>query len=66
MPQVILKTGIESEDGHEEILNEYFCDWPGCLNVATHVVGFAREIRLVSAVCDEHARCSRGESGTTR
>jgi hypothetical protein len=55
MPQVILKTGFESDSRQEEILHEYFCDWPDCPNVAAHVVGFAREIRLVTAVCDEHA-----------
>ena len=61
MPQVILKTGI-GENGQEEILHEYFCDWPDCPNVAAHVVGVAREIRLVSAVCDEHAAMLEGRN----
>jgi hypothetical protein len=55
MPQVTLKTGILGSDGKEEILHEYFCDWPGCLSVAKHVLGVVREIRLLSVVCDEHA-----------
>ncbi len=55
MPRVTLKTGITDADGHEEVLHEYFCDWPGCPNVAAHVLGFAREIRVCTVVCDEHA-----------
>ena len=55
MPRVTLKTGIVDADGHEEVLHEYFCDWPGCTNVAAHVVGFVKEICLSTVVCDEHA-----------
>jgi hypothetical protein len=55
MPQVTIKTGLKAEDGHEEELTEYLCDWPDCPNVATDVLGCAKEIGICSAVCKEHA-----------
>ena len=55
MPQVTIRTGFTTQDGHEEILTEYFCDWPGCPNVATHVLGCVRAIGIRAAVCEEHA-----------
>jgi hypothetical protein len=54
VPRVTLRTGIAS-NGQEEVLHEYLCDWPDCPNVAVNVLGFVREIGLVSVVCDEHA-----------
>jgi hypothetical protein len=42
-------------DGQETVLTEYLCDWPGCANVAEHVLGAVRELGIVSAVCREHA-----------
>jgi len=54
MPQVTIETGFVGLDGHEEKLTEYLCDWPGCPNIATHVLGFVRGIGMRSAVCDEH------------
>jgi hypothetical protein len=39
MPFVTIKTGFESAEGQEEVLTEYFCDWPGCPNVAVHPLG---------------------------
>ena len=42
-------------DGREELLTEYFCDHPGCPNIATQVLGFVTELRLVAVACDEHA-----------
>jgi hypothetical protein len=44
MPHVIISTGIKASDGHEEILTEYICDWPDCPNIATNVLGYAKEI----------------------
>ncbi len=55
MPHVIIKTGFTAPDGHEEKLTEYFCDWPGCSNVATEVLGRVREIGACTMVCKEHA-----------
>jgi hypothetical protein len=55
MPQVIIKTGFTAPDGHEEKLTEYFCDWPDCPNVATHVLGCAKGMGAFAAVCKEHA-----------
>jgi hypothetical protein len=52
VPQITIRTTFE---GKEETLSEYICDWPDCPNVAVHVVGFVRELRLRTAVCAEHA-----------
>jgi len=54
MPRLNVKTGIMGTDGHEEVLSEYFCDWPGCQNVAEHVLGCVKEIGVCAAVCSEH------------
>jgi hypothetical protein len=54
IPQVTIKTGITTADGHEEQISEYFCDWPECANVATQVLGYATEIGVCAAVCDDH------------
>jgi hypothetical protein len=59
MPQVTIKTGLKAEDGTEEALTEYLCDWPDCPNVATDVLGCAKEIGISSAVCREHAKAQR-------
>jgi hypothetical protein len=42
-------------DGREEHLTEYLCDYLGCPNIATHVLGCEKEIGIRAAVCDEHA-----------
>lgn len=55
MPPVTIKTGIVAADGPEEILLEFMCDWPGCANVAEHVVGVVPEVRAMCVVCPEHA-----------
>ncbi len=55
IPQVKIKTGLTTPDGREELLTEYLCDHPGCPNIATHVLGYVRELGVVSAVCDDHA-----------
>ena len=54
MPLVKINTGFTTEDGTEEILSEYLCDWPGCANVAVHPLGIIREIRAFAVVCEEH------------
>lgn len=62
MPQVTIKTGIAGPDGREEELTEYLCDWPGCPNVAEHVLGCVKELALPVAVCEQHATTSRNPS----
>ena len=51
----MIKTGLTGSDGREELLTEYLCDYPDCPNVATRVLGYAKEIGVGAAVCDEHA-----------
>ena len=55
MPMVIIKTGFIDADGYEEELSEYMCDASDCPNVAVHVAGFVKELRLLNIVCEEHA-----------
>jgi hypothetical protein len=43
-------------DGREEDLTEYFFDHPDCPNIATQVLGCVKELGVVAAVCEEHAR----------
>ncbi len=54
IPQVTIKTGLKAPDGREELLTEYVCDHAGCPNIATHALGFVREVGAMAAVCDEH------------
>ena len=60
MPRVTIKTGIIGSDGHEQALTEYLCDWPGCPNIANHVLGRVREIGAAIVVCDEHVAAMGG------
>ena len=62
MPRVTIKTGIAAPDGREEELSEYLCDWPGCPNIATQVLGCIREFGLSAVVCDHHAAGHAGRS----
>ena len=55
MPSVVIKTGLKTPDGYEEELREYICDFSGCSNVATHVIGCVVELGQVVVVCTEHA-----------
>ncbi len=55
LPYVILRTGTIRQDGTEEILAEYLCDFPNCPNPAEHVVGVVRELGGGFVVCSEHA-----------
>lgn len=50
-----MKVGPVTQDGGEEELTEYLCDWPDCPNPATHVLGCLRELGGSAAVCDRHA-----------
>ena len=59
MPRVTIRTGFVGPDGREEVLSAFLCDAPGCSNIATEVVGVAKEIALVTVVCREHATPSR-------
>lgn len=54
MPLVTIKTGFRQADGQEETLTEYLCDWPGCPNVAVHLLGVIKELRATAVVCEEH------------
>jgi hypothetical protein len=55
MPRITLRAA-ESLGGKEDTLTEYICDWPDCPNVAEHVLGVVAELRVMAAVCSEHAR----------
>lgn len=55
IPRVTIKTGFPTSDGCEELLSEYLCDYPGCPNIATHVLGVVRDVGTMAAVCEEHA-----------
>ena len=48
-----IKTGIAGPDGREEELSEYLSDWPGCPNVAEHVLGCVKELGLSVVVCQQ-------------
>lgn len=61
MPLVTIRTGLTKPDGREEVLTEYVCDVPHCPNVATHALGFSREIGVAFAVCDEHTQSPPAE-----
>ena len=54
MPWVTIKTGLTTPDGHEEKLTECHCDYSGCPNVATHMLGVIVALRVSASVCDEH------------
>jgi len=54
MPKVTIKTGIIGPDGREETLEEDICDYPGCPNPATRLLGVLVELRVRALVCDEH------------
>ena len=43
------------EQGCEEKITKYMCDWPGCPNIATEALGCLRELGMFCAVCKEHA-----------
>jgi hypothetical protein len=62
MPPVMLKTGIADDEGREETLTAYVCDWPDCPNMAEFVLGAVRELGATSAVCREHAAQLNGQS----
>ena len=66
MPFVSIKTGFVGEDGRDEILSEYLCDWPDCGKVAEHVLGVVPELGSVAIACDEHAPKPANRSPDTR
>lgn len=55
MSRVTINTGLTAPDGSEEVLTQYLCDYPNCPNFSTRVVGYLVELRLMAAVCEEHA-----------
>ena len=54
MPEVTIKTGIMGPDGREETLVEYICDYPGCPNPASRLLGVVAELGARALVCDQH------------
>ena len=66
MPKVTLRTGFTGPDGAEEVLTEYMCDWPDCPNVAVHVIGVVRELRMMCVFCDQHAAEVRARSANRK
>ena len=56
MPRVTIRM---SGDGQVEELSEYLCDYPDCPNIATEVVGHAKEIAATVVVCAEHLSARR-------
>ena len=54
MAQVSIKTGFVNSEGREEVLHVYLCDWPDCPNEAVHALGVITELRVCSALCEEH------------
>jgi len=64
MPQVTIKTGFLTATNEEEVLTDYLCDWPGCANVAVHVLGCVKEIASVAAVCEEHLATIKSQTRT--
>ena len=68
MPQGMIASSGTTPRGQRETLARYLCDWPGCENVAEHVVNVVRDIGLFAAVCKEHAPLSvpgRAAAGCT-
>jgi hypothetical protein len=55
MPWVVIKTGLKTPEGDDEVLREYLCDYPGCTNVAIRMLGLIVELRQMAMVCAEHA-----------
>ena len=52
MPPVTLRT--DTADNKEVTLTEYLCDMPDCPNVAEHVLGVVKELRVFAAICAPH------------
>ncbi len=65
MPHISIKTGFTDLDGREEELSEYLCDYPGCPNFATQILGRLVEARTMAAVCDTHSGGSQRRNSAT-
>ena len=65
MPQVTIRTGADN-DGREETLTEYLCDWADCPNIAVEVLGFSRELRTAAVFCATHAARIRSRAEDRR
>ena len=46
----------ETADHREVTVTEYICDVEDCPNPAEHVLGFARELGGLAAMCAPHKR----------
>jgi hypothetical protein len=66
VPWVVIKTGFISTDGQETVLREYLCDSPNCGEVAEHLVGVARDVPMMRAVCLQHAAVMRGRPASAK
>jgi hypothetical protein len=62
--QVTIKTGFLTANNEEEALADYLCDWPGCANVAVHVLGCVKEIASVAAACEKHLAAIKARTRT--
>jgi len=66
MPQGTIVSSETTLRGQRETPAQYLCDWPGCDNVAEHVLGVVRDIGLFAAICKEHAGLQRTRSRRNR
>ena len=55
MPIVKIRTGVTTEQGGDQILTEYLCDWPDCPSIAEDVFGVVKELGVTLAYCKTHA-----------
>lgn len=60
VPRIAIKSGVIGADGREEELAEYLCDFSGCPNIATHVLGCVPHLGIFSVVCHEHVPSKQG------
>jgi hypothetical protein len=66
MAQWMNESGGTTPHAQRPTLARYLCDWPGCDNVAEHVLGVKRDLGLFAAICREHAGLQRARSRRAR
>jgi hypothetical protein len=62
MPLITIRTNSTSKGHSEEVISEYMCDSPDCPNIAVQVIGIARQINGLLALCEEHAELLAGDA----
>ena len=62
MADVMIESSKTTPRGQKVTLTRYLCDWPGCDNVAEHVLGVRRDLGLFAAICKDHAGLQRARS----